>query len=197
MDFNFDCDFLKQLILLGIPIGVGIYTSKKLTNSYQKNKEKSDLRRRVLSEFTASYTKKYTMIKIFYSLIHEQYHVATIEQGMVKQNKNLPDDPDDIPSKKYSDKRNDFAEEFADISFSSNVFWRSLGFYYADVELSAKVKELSAELYDAYSLTKLFFESSQPSEFFQRYDQLEAKMNSLNELFHYVEDKLHTAEVKI
>ena len=186
--------FEEQLVLMIIPVVSGILASKWITNSYQKNKEKSDLKRTILSEFTESYTKKYTLTRIFSKFVIEQY--ASIKDDKITYFETFPEKDDEKPSKKYYEEWKKFSKDFHEISFSSNILVRSMNFYYNDEQLSGKISELSDKLYDAYELTRLFFESDDLTEFHERYKKVDQKLCEVLEMTGNIEYILITTKIK-
>lgn len=66
-------EFLFQLILVSVPVLAGIITSKWVVNSWQERKEKSEIKRKVLTDFENSFERDFELADIFYSLLMENY----------------------------------------------------------------------------------------------------------------------------
>lgn len=190
-----DYEFGKQITLIFIPIVIGIFTSKWLTSSYQQNKERSDIKRRILSEFTESYAKKYTLIRIFRGFIIEQYTIVKEKNNELETEVIFPENTEK-PLTKYNNEWKKFVEDFATISFSSNVFWRSLIYYYNDENLQDKVSKTSDKLYDAYHATRLFCESDTVKDFHSRNDKIDEKLDDASKLLDEVEAILNNKKIK-
>ena len=73
MSLIFDWDFLKELILVFVPVAATIIFSKIFLNSWQIRKEKFELRKQILTEFDKTFPKANTAMYYLYSKISDEY----------------------------------------------------------------------------------------------------------------------------
>jgi len=102
-----DYEFLKNIILVILPIVIGIIGSKVLVNSWQIRKEKFNLRKEILTNFEETFPLAESLIYGFYlklgSEYADPYKNAEYVDGKINAQWKYPTNEAEKPYKKFID----------------------------------------------------------------------------------------------
>src|SRR3989442_1949676 len=136
---DFDYNLAKDIILVSIPVVGAVITTVLTTDAWQKNKERSEIKRKILLEFSESIGRTYTMLGEFDGQIYNSYLDVTTaldgKDGTPDLKLVFPENDDEKPFRKYNDKWQKFEKNFWDLIYLENNFIRSIRFYYRDDEI--------------------------------------------------------------
>jgi hypothetical protein len=197
---DFDYSLAKDIILVSIPVvGAGI-TAVFATNRWQKRKERNEIKRRILSEFTESLARRYASTGEFIGIIHNKYldYNSPVEKnGKLEFVIFFPENDDEKPFKKYKDVWEKFEDTYWELTYSENNFYRSVTFYYNDNEINAKISEVVDALEDAFGRSHIFFESRNLKDFREHYNYIYHKKSKIAGLLGELESLLIKKKIKI
>jgi hypothetical protein len=152
MDFDWN-GFVKDVILVAIPTGVGAFTSKFLTNSWQERREKSRIKREILAEFKNSIKNSSSAMFLFTTKIMNYYtsygglEFNTVDKSVLPKEYSKP--LDNPPFNKFIELHEKLEEEYLQLDYTGSTFLSSLRLYYRNDELEDEYGEI------AFGLTQM------------------------------------------
>ena len=127
-------DFWKNFLLVIIPVIITVYSSKFIVYSWQIQKEKSELRKSILSEFDESYPKLgQWMFETFFKIRYSYIDHSKIEYDKSKTMEEVIIFPDSIieqPLKKFGHVLDEIHKEVNRFNFSTTKLFSSLILYF-------------------------------------------------------------------
>lgn len=169
-----DYEFIKQIILVSIPVIAGIITSKLLTNSWQIKKEKMEIKRKILDELDRSYGRYYSLLANFTNHIYRGYDDwATRFDANGKPHPPqiiFPSNLDDFPINKFKKEFQEFLKNYDDIAYSETSFGTSLALHLPERFL-VSMNKLDESLELAF-ITTLRFLNTTDKITFEMYHEL-------------------------
>jgi hypothetical protein len=194
-------EFGKEIFLVSIPVGIGVGTSKWITNSWQKRKEQNEIKMKIISYFMESFGRKYTLLGEFTSLLiskYVDYSLTTINpDGSPKFIHVFPTEDDKKPSKKYVQQWDDFKNTFWKLSYPTNEFMSNFRLYYTENELNNKIVKVNEDMNAIFHIAEIFFYSNDLNEFQTRYKETQAKLDIILILLIEIESELIKKDIKI
>lgn len=191
---------VHEIILIAIPSVSAIIISKFVTIEFQKRKERTRIKRKILEEFDKAIVGFGFQLQTFARILWDSYvsidENTILEKGRVKNSKNnFPTEPNQLPQVTLKDKYLEFAEK---INEFYNLIWKfesSLEFYYKDKNLQKEAKGIIWELRPAwFELQKMFF-STNLADFRNHLNEFGNKYQKLQKDFHDFRNKLMNAEI--
>lgn len=198
---EFDYEFAKDLILIAVPIGAGVITAKRITNSWQKRKEQNEIKRKIITQFIESFGKKYSLLGEFIGLLFNKYidySLTTMNSdGTPKFMHRFPKENDEKPFKKYVQRWDDFENTFWKLSYPTNEFMSNFRLYYTEIELNNKIWKLNKDMNEIFHIAQIFFYSNDLNEFQTRYKDAQAKLDIILKLLIEIESRLIKKDIEI
>lgn len=191
---NFDYQFLKSIILVLIPTGIGAYVTTVLTNSWQSKKEKNEIKRKILSDYDNHAPKTYSLIGTFHDKIFREY-VDHGESNFVKEEgrthyKVINISETNPPIQKFPTICHKFIDEYWEASYAANQFLRSLRLYYHDEELEKEHEKLVERLGITYLMTEKLIYATNTPDFLHHLKEIDEELPIIRNAMKDFETKL-------
>lgn len=197
----FENIFHKDLILVLIPSVSGIITAKWVSNSWQKRKEKNEMKMKILSQFTGSLTKKYSLLGEFIGLIYNSYvdptKVRENRDGLLEFGFKFPETEDEKPFKKYAKQWKDFELSYWKLTYPLNEFLSNFRLYYESNELENTLNQTTDMMDDVYNHTYVFLYSNDIQEFHNKKDEIDRKLDLILPLLNQIELNIIKKDITI
>lgn len=134
--FLSNLDFWQNFLLVIIPVLITIGSSKWIVNSWQIQKEKSELRKNILSEFDESYPKlgQY-MFETFFKIRYAYVDPSKVEYDKPTRLEDLvfPDEVEAQPLKKFNHILEEIHSEFSIFNSATTKFLSSVTLYFDNI----------------------------------------------------------------
>ncbi len=131
---NMFVDFWKNLLLVVIPVLITVYASKTIVNSWQIQKEKSEIRKNLLVEFDEGYSQLgQFMFELFYKIRYSYVDQSKIKFGSVltvEEGIDFPTDVNQQPLAKFKDDILGLLESFSKSNTAQTKFLSSVILYF-------------------------------------------------------------------
>jgi len=190
----FEADFYKEILLVLIPSMIGLITAKWVSNSWQQRKERNEIRKNTITEFTESFAKKYSMVGEFIGLLHNNYidPALTIQNpnGTIKFVFKFPVNDAEKPFNKYAKEWELFKKEYWQLVYPSNKFLTSFRFYFDEKEIDTAIGISEEKMNSVFHMTSLFVYAKDLTEFKKWYSNMNTILDEVLPQLRIIEDGL-------
>ncbi|MCH7560155.1 MAG: hypothetical protein IIC67_02095 [Thaumarchaeota archaeon] len=180
--WSFNLEFVKDIILVGIPTVAGIIVTKKLTDSWQEKKTRLEIHRKLISEYDNSVVAYGLRILTFDRILWDSYTKISNDTKIIKHGKlsgvipNFPKDEKELPQNKLQ-------EEYISLSKDTgrlfNEMWKlksSLNFYYKDKKIDEQCGKIITNIRPTVlEVQKMYFSTT--------YEEFKNHHNTFGELY--------------
>lgn len=153
LEEEFVCDwkFVKEIVLVFVPVAATIIFSKLFLNSWQTRKEKFELRKKILNEFDKTFpyiiNRLYNLsFKVNAKYVKTEINLKTNEETKVVT---IPENEDEKPYNVFKDEIEELKNSFHDVNQSTASLRSSMIIYFKD---DSTIKEKIKELQDISNL---------------------------------------------
>lgn len=151
-----------------IPTGSGIIGSKWITNSWQKRKEETKIKSKILDQMDESHHMIYSLIANFVNRMNRGYTDYTPKHdanGKALPNQSIfPTSKNDMPANKFRNEFLEFEKEYERLTYAGNRFGSSLALYFPSLlESMRAINEKS--LFAFYATIQMYH--SENKEYFE------------------------------
>jgi len=199
--FNLDYEFTTNVILISIPIFSAIITTKWISNSWQKRKETNEIKKQILTEFTQSFAREYSMIGEFVGRLYNNYldplNSKMNPDGTFSFVTKFPINDDEKPFKKYQSQWKEFDKDFWKLTYPKNEFFTIFRLYINDKKLHSEIGKAEEQLNDIYSQTILLLYSKNLTEFQERFDSITKELDDVLQKTISIETKLINSTIEV
>lgn len=163
-------NFWEELILVLIPIGAGVGTTKWLTNSWQKRDEENKVKKEILDDFGNSYERALGLTDVFFLMLMEKYtnyqEVNGIRDPNFKVYLKFPLDKRSKPVKELFESFAKFQNDIYQTNLTQAQFTSSLTLYYDDKITERELGDVADKIDSLYFIVRrLVLDSSTREDF--------------------------------
>lgn len=158
-------ELLKDIALIAIPTIGGAITSKYVVSAWQSQKEKNEIKRKILSQYDDHVPKTFTLLGIFVQNTRSQFNTDWNHQFPLR--------------KSFPEEWKKFVEEYLQLSYAGNRFLRSLRFYYDDPELAKAYEKMIQQFADIFQTCQELVSVKNESDYQEKNKEFEEKLESI------------------
>jgi hypothetical protein len=156
-------DFLSSVVVPLIGITSGILTTKWITNSWQKRKEKADIKKMILLDFSNSVKLRVGSAVILTNKIRGAYRGYS-DQGRQFYYIIWPSKKKDRPLEKFANSLKEFEERRDNSLVAGNNFFSNIRLYLSIPSLEETFKDLETHAIHLESLAEIILHSNSAEE---------------------------------
>lgn len=196
-----DYEFLKDVILVLIPLVGGVMTVGQLRKSWQETHEKNRIKKEILEEYKETLPKSYSLIVDIQYTVAEYYsgkqYIESADNCISKRKLKFPTDPLELPREKFSKEYNEFFKEYWKLNYANNKFLTTLRLYYGDKDLEEQFNSIRHRLGTLYLLMKELIEAETSDEFFKNFQSIDVRLQETSDLMDGFEESIIAKKIII
>ncbi len=179
----FENTFFKEIILVGIPTVIGVYTTKSIYDSWQKRKDAGAIKRRILEEYAQSFGNEYSMLGEFARMIYNKYldysvHSDTFKDE-IKFKSKFPTDANLLPGVAYKNEWNKFDDKIWKNTYIKKKFLANFELYNKDERLSLDITRMDKMMHLCHQRVAVLVHSKNRDEFERTYNKIQVELDKI------------------
>jgi len=195
-NMEFDYDLFKQILLVIIPIIGGAMSVYKITNSWQKHKDKIEMKEKVILAFEKAAKDVFNIQYNFYIKLVTKYTIIQNTDRLIGTGeidikiKKYPLELNEQPLKFFEKEHNEMQESLLKSRYDGSHFLTLLKFYYEDKILKNDYDKLKRQLKEGAIILDKIINLTRDNDFIKLSNEYQIKTNESRLLIDDIEENL-------